>query len=101
MSTRTGSCHRCGRELKGAIETNFMSLGRLVCITTIETPECNWTRCQVCRKSVCKACYLSIAGKCAYCYVEKQVRLRPNGASSNDESPEGTPEPPIRFKKAA
>ncbi len=100
MSSRTGICRRCGRELRGAIETSFMSLGRLVCITSIETPDCNWTRCRVCKGSVCKTCYLNLESMCAFCFVAKQI---PH--SSINPGPDGTrpdgPDEPVPQKRAA
>lgn len=100
MSSHKSSCHRCGRELKGAIETNYMSLGRLVCITSIETPDCNWTRCPVCKKSVCRSCYLSIAAMCTGCYVGKQHPLKSNTVTGNGAGPK-IPMDPTPPKRAA
>jgi hypothetical protein len=102
MSSQTGTCHRCGRELRGAIETNFMSLGRLVCITTIETPDCNWTQCRTCKKSVCKSCYVALSATCTDCFVSNQFPLKSPNTSGNGTNPDGPdPSGPIPFKKAA
>ena len=100
MSSQTGICHRCGRELLGAIETKFMSLGRMVCISTIETPDCNWTRCRVCKKSVCKSCYIAVEAICSDCYVARQEPLRSNAGHNNGTGPDG-PDGPSPIRNAA
>lgn len=100
MSSRTGTCNRCQRELRGAIETNFMSLGRLVCITTIETPDCNWVRCRVCGKAVCKPCYFALDMICIDCFIRGQERLRSIAAKRNGSGPD-QPGPPSPLKRAA
>lgn len=101
-SSEAGTWHRCGRELKGAIETHRVSVGAFVCIAvSIETPECNWTRCRICQKAVCKSCHLPVAAMCSHCYV---VQLHANGtaaAASHRNGEEGPPEPiPFRRKAA-
>jgi len=83
------ACHRCGRELRGAIESHYMSLGRLVCITAIETPDCNWIRCWVCRNAVCGSCYLPVSGMCAGCQVARIFRWKSNPGDRNGSGPEG------------
>lgn len=100
MSSRTGTCNRCQRELIGAIETSFMSLGRLVCITTVETPDCNWVRCRVCKNGVCKSCYFALDMICFDCFVRSQERLRSVAGASNGKEPDG-PKPTIPLRKVA
>ncbi|HMO81180.1 MAG TPA: hypothetical protein PKD24_10350 [Pyrinomonadaceae bacterium] len=99
MSSRN-ACHKCGRELRGAVETHYMSLARLVCFTAIETPDCNWMRCRVCKKAVCKSCYLAVEAMCARCFVSKQYPLKSNTGGGNGPKPDG-PTQPFPFKKAA
>lgn len=101
MSSRqTGTCSRCGRELRGAIETNYMSLGRLVCITSIETPDCNWTTCSKCKKSVCKSCFIEVKATCTYCLVVRPFQSRPDAAGNNGTGSD-VPEGPKPLKRAA
>lgn len=100
MSSQDDSCHRCGRRLTGAIETHYMSLVRLVCITTIETPDCNWTRCRQCRKSVCKSCFVTTAAMCTDCFVADPDRTGSNPVRANGQGPNG-PDTPFGNKKAA
>lgn len=100
MSSRTGICNRCQRELKGAIETSFMSLGRLVCITTIETPDCNWVQCRACKKGVCKSCYFGLDMICFDCFVKSQEQLRSSMGQENGKGPDG-PRPTVPLRKAA
>lgn len=56
MSSHTGNCPVCGRELHGAFEVRYASVGKLLFITTSETPDCNWRRCRSCGMAVCKPC---------------------------------------------
>lgn len=100
MPSHRGTCNRCQRELRGAVEINFMSLGRLVCISTIETPDCNWVRCRVCSKPVCKSCYFALDMICFDCFVKSQELPRSAATTRNGSGPD-QPGPPSPLKKAA
>jgi hypothetical protein len=52
----TGTCHGCGKELRGAVEVTLVARGPLVRVALRETPDCNWTKCGGCGKAVCKSC---------------------------------------------
>lgn len=50
-------CFLCQRELEGAIEIITASIGRIGFVRFRETPDCNWTRCKTCKRTICKNCF--------------------------------------------
>jgi hypothetical protein len=71
-------CALCSRELRGAIETRYVSMRRVVMITMIETADCNWKRCVKCNKAVCKSCFMSLALCCLDCFTERDKESAPS-----------------------
>lgn len=49
-------CPKCGRELRGAIETTSTNNGKYVFIVQTETSDCNWVKCLGCKTISCKEC---------------------------------------------
>jgi hypothetical protein len=81
-------CALCSAELTGAIETRYVSMRRVVMMTMIETPDCNWKRCLDCRKAVCKRCFMSLALKCLACFTkmhkDEPTAIKRNGHVAAD-----------------
>lgn len=50
------NCRICGRGLTGAIEPVLTKVGKHMFVVPHDTFDCNWSKCNGCRKVMCKRC---------------------------------------------
>lgn len=57
-------CPVCGTELTGVIISTFVREGDSHRILPQETTDCNWTRCEACKRALCKTCHRAQLESC-------------------------------------